>query len=154
MGSHVLARYPERAELPRWIGIGFVAGALSVLVFHQGAAALLYALELTQRQPYSILPTGPWGVAQLLSIVFWGGVWGTVLAATLGRLRGAALLLGATLFGAVLPTLVAWSIVAALKGQPLAAGGVPLAMAVGVILNGAWGLGTGVGLVLLGRPRS
>ena len=49
MSSHVLARYPERGGLPRWIGVGFIAGALPVLVFHQGAAALLYALELTQR---------------------------------------------------------------------------------------------------------
>ena len=74
--------YPHRAELPRWIIVGFVAGALSVLVFHQGAAALLHALDLTPRAPYSLQPTRPLGVPQLTSIAFWGGLWGILLAAT------------------------------------------------------------------------
>jgi hypothetical protein len=74
-----------------------------------------------------------------------------VLAATLARLDGARLLLAALVFGAIFPTLVAWFIVAPLKGQPVAGGFVPAAMAVGLVLNGAWGLGTGIGLALFGR---
>jgi hypothetical protein len=56
-------------------------------------------------------------------------------------------------FGAVLPTLVAWFVVAPLKGQPAAAGFGPMAMAVGPIVNAAWCLGTGLGLVLFGQPH-
>jgi hypothetical protein len=97
--------------------------------------------------------TSPFGVPQVWSIAFWGGIWGAVLAATLARLEGARLLFAALVFGAVFPTLVAWFLVAPLKGQPMAAGLVPVAMAVGLILNGAWGLGTGIGLALFGRPR-
>jgi hypothetical protein len=146
--------YPMRGELPRWMIVGFIAGALSVLLFHQGAAALLHALELTPRAPYSLQPTRPLGVPHLTSIVFWGGVWGVVLAATLARLEGARLVVAATLFGAILPTLVAWFVVAPVKGQPVAAGFAPAAMLIGPIVNAAWGLGTGLGLALFGRAHT
>ncbi len=137
----------------RWLLVGFVSGALAVLLFHQGTAALLHALELTRRAPYSMAATAPFGVPQLWSIAFWGGVWGVLLAAALVQLRGAALIAAAAVFGAVLPTLVAWFVVAPLKGQPVAAGFVPAAMLIGPIVNGAWGLGTGIGLALFGRSR-
>ncbi|OGA56339.1 MAG: hypothetical protein A3G81_34225 [Betaproteobacteria bacterium RIFCSPLOWO2_12_FULL_65_14] len=128
--------------------------ANSVLAFHQRAAALLYALDLTARAPYSMQPTSPWGVPQVWSITFWGALWGALLAASLARLDGVRLLLSALAFGAVLPTLVAWFFVAPLKGQPMAGGLVPMAMTAAIILNGAWGLGTGIGLALFGRPRA
>lgn len=154
MTTHALHHPPERSELARWLVIGALSGAISVLLFHQGMAALLHALGLAAAAPYSMQPTHPLGVPALWSIVFWGGVWGAILAATLSRLDGARLLLAALLFGAVFPTLVAWLVVAPLKGQALAAGFVPAHMAVGLLLNGAWGLGTGIGLALLGRPRT
>ena len=150
MTSQVL-HHTDSARLSRWVIVGFISGAVAVLVFHQGAAALLHALDFTARAPYSMQPTRPWGVPQLWSIAFWGGLWGAVLAATLARLDGARLLLAALVFGAIFPTLVAWFIVAPLKGQPMAGGFVPAAMAVGLVLNGAWGLGTGIGLALFGR---
>ena len=140
-------------SLNRWLIVGFVSGAVGVLVFHQGAVMLLHTLGFTPRAPYSMAGTAPLGVPQLWSIAFWGGVWGVVLAAALARLRGAALIVGATIFGAVLPTLVAWFVVAPLKGQPMAAGFVPAAMMIGPIVNAAWGLGTGLGLALFGRWR-
>lgn len=153
MNSQSLHDVPGSASLPRWLVTGFVAGFIAVLLFHQGAAWLLYAIDWTPRAPYSLEPTRPFGVPQIGSLAFWGGVWGAVLAASLGRFAGVGLVLAATAFGAVLPTLVAWFLVAPLKGQPVAAGGVPAAMAVGPLVNGAWGLGTGIGLALFGRAR-
>lgn len=153
MGSQALRHYPAASELPRWLLVGFASGAVSVLLFHQGALGLLNAWELSARAPYSMAPTRPWGVPVVWSLVFWGGLWGAVLAATLGRLQGARLVLGAALFGAVLPTLAALLVVAPLKGQPAAAGVVPLAILIGLLVNGAWGLGTGIGLTLFGRRR-
>ena len=144
---------PARPSTGFWIGAGFVAGALSVLIFHQGAVALLNDLELTQRMPYSMAPTEPFGVPQVLSITFWGGIWGALFAAAFRRLDGARLVAASLVAGAVLPTLVAWFFVAPLKGQPMAAGFVPMAMAFGVIVNGAWGLGTGLGLALFKREH-
>jgi hypothetical protein len=152
MTTHAM-HHIDDTRLSRWVLVGFIAGAVSVLVFHQGAAALLHSLEFTPNAPYSMQPTQPFGVPQLWSITFWGGLWGALLAASLARLDGPRLVVAATVFGAVLPTLVAWFIVAPLKGQPIAAGGVPSAMLIGPIVNGAWGLGTGLGLVLFGRPR-
>ena len=96
--------------------------------------------------------TQPLGLPQLWSLVFWGAVWGVALAAALRRLDGASLVLAATVFGAILPSLVAWTIVASLKGQPLFAGGAPKGLLVGLLVNAAWGLGTGIGLAVLGRP--
>jgi hypothetical protein len=155
MTTHAMLHEHAPLELPRWLIVGFISGAVSVLVFHQGAAALLHTLGLTPRAPYSMDATAPLGVPLVWSLAFWGGVWGALLAATLARLRGAALIVGAAAFGAVLPTLVAWFVVAPLKGQPVAAGFAPMAMLVGPIVNAAWGLGTGIGLALLGHrhPR-
>lgn len=149
MTTHAL-RHPSTAtELGRWLLVGFVSGAISVLIFHQGVLAVLYALDLVAHAPYSMEPTRPWGIPQLWSLAFWGGVWGVILAASLVRLERGALILAAVMFGAIVPTLVAWLVVAPLKGQPIAAGFVPMAMAVGPIVNAAWGLGTGIGLALL-----
>ena len=153
MDTHALHHYPARAELSRWLVIGFLAGAAAVLLFHQSAAAILHALQLTPRAPFSFTPTPPFGIPQLWSLAFWGGVWGVIAAALLARLDGARLSGGATVFGAIAPTLAAWFIVAPLKGQPMAAGWVPAAMAIGPIVNAAWGLGTGIGLYLFGRKH-
>jgi hypothetical protein len=137
--SHVLHHYEDRPGLWRWLVVGFVAGAASVLLFHQGAFALLHALDLTARTPYSMQPTSPWGIPQIWSISFWGGVWGVVLAAALARLERGPLVVAALVFGAILPTLVAWFVVAPLKGQPMAGGLVPMAMA--AALTREWRVG-------------
>lgn len=153
MTSHALRRYPAAGDLPRWIGTGAIAGAVSVLIFQQGALALLRAFGLSELAPYSMESTGPWGVPALLWFAFWGAIWGAVLAATLARLDGERLVLGAVAFGAVLPTLVAFILLASLRGQPTVTGVVPLALLTAALVNGAWGLGTGLGLVFFGRPR-
>jgi hypothetical protein len=148
MVTDALNRSPAGNDLTRWLIAGFVSGALAVLIFHQGVYALLHAMQVLPRPPYGMAPTEPFGVPQLWSTVFWGGVWGVLLAAALGRMVGARLLVAALIFGAVLPTLVVWFVVAPLKGQPMASGFVPSRMWIGPVLNGAWGLGTGIGLAL------
>ena len=137
----------------RWLLVGFLSGAIAVLVFHQGAFALLHAAGLTPRTPWSFAATQPWGVPLLWSLAFWGGIWGVLLAVTVRGLNPIAMVGAALLFGALFPTLVAWFIVAPLKGQPVAAGLVPAAMMIGPIVNAAWGLGTGLGLALFRGER-
>jgi len=140
-----------KENLGRWLVVGFLSGAVSVLLCHQVIAALLHAIGITPRMPYSMQPTPPLGVAQVWSLAFWGAVWGVALAAALRRYADAVLVIAATIFGAILPSLVAWTVVAALKGQPLFGAGAPKAIAVGLLVNAAWGLGTGTGLALFGR---
>ncbi len=154
MATHTLPREHAAFVLPRWLIVGFASGAVSVLIFHQGALALLHSLALTTHGPYPMTPTAPFGIPALWSLAFWGGVWGVLLAATLARLRGGAFIVAAAIFGAILPTLVAWFVVAPLKGQPVAAGFDPAAMAVGPIVNAAWGLGVGIALALFGDPHA
>ena len=122
---------------------------MATLVFHQGGLWLLHAAGLTDRAPYALTLTGPFGVPQVLSLAFWGGVWGIVLAAFLAR-TGASrtYLLRALLFGAIVPTLVAFFVVAPLKHLPIAAGGDPKIIVGALLLNGLWGLGCGLFLGL------
>ncbi|HEX2651420.1 MAG TPA: hypothetical protein VHN19_15945 [Burkholderiales bacterium] len=153
MATHTMRHDAATPSLARWLIVGFISGALSVVIFHQGAAAFLHAIGMTPRAPYAMTATAPFGIPALWSIAFWGGVWGVVLAAMLRNLRDGAFVVSAVIFGAILPTLVAWLVVAPLKGQPVAAGFVPAAMIIGPFVNAAWGLGTAIGLELLGRPQ-
>ena len=122
--------------------VGFVAGAIGVLVFHQGIILAMYLLDLLPSPPYSMKTTEPFGVPQLLSSMFWGGLWGIVLVWFMTTLRGANRLWVALLFGGVLPTLVAILVVTPLKGGDPAAR-LQIAMLLrGFVINGAWGLGT------------
>ena len=136
----------------RRIGLAFVAGFLATLVFHQGGLALLQAAGLTDRTPFSMNATEPLGVPQVISLAFWGGVWGILLVALVKkRVPNGAFLLRALIFGAVLPTVVALLVVMPLKHLPVAGGGDPMLIAGGMILNGLWGLGTALFLLLFQR---
>jgi hypothetical protein len=121
---------------------GFVAGFVATLVFHQGLLALLWAVHLAPSFPWSMRPVPPFGVPSVISIAFWGGIWGAIMIPVIDRKRGAAFFVLAIAFGAILPTLVAWFVVAPLKHQPVASGWVPRRMMIGPLINGAWGFGT------------
>ncbi len=142
----------------RTILLGFVTGFVAVLVFHQGTAFLLHhvgngipasvALFGQVGPPFSLARVPPFGVPAVLSAAFWGGVWGIVLALILERMRPPALLTG-FVFGALALTLVAFTLVASLKGAPTFAGGNMRIWARAGLFNGAWGFGTAL---LLLRP--
>ncbi len=119
-------------------------------LFHQAVFAIFYAMQWTTRVPFSFEATKPFGVPQLLSLSFWGGLWGILLGLLLARTRTSrAFWTIALLFGAIAPTLVAGFVVAPLKGLP-AGGGAKLA-AIGLSVNAAWGVGTAALYQLFGR---
>lgn len=134
----------------RTILVGFFAGLVAVLVFHQGTAWLLHMLTVKAGIgadvfgrvpfPFNMAPTRPLGVPQVLSLAFWGGVWGILLAVILRAARLPDLLFG-FLFGALLVTLVAFTLVASLKGLPQFAGYNKQIWWRAMLLNGAWGWG-------------
>jgi hypothetical protein len=123
----------------RWIK-WFLAGALAVPLAHQVMLSILNAAGLVDRAPFAMEATKPFGVPAVVSLAFWGGVWGVILLVVVGRLRGAKFWTVSILFGAIAPTLVAGFVVAPLKGQP-AGGNAKMAM-VGFLVNAAWALGT------------
>ena len=119
------------------------AGFCATLFFHQPALWLLHRAGMTPRAPFSMTPVPPFGVPAVISLAFWGGVWGIIMIPIIARIRNdAAYWLAAIVFGAVLPTLVAGLIVAPLKHLPVPHTGSMLVL--GLIVNGAWGLGTAV----------
>ena len=119
----------------------FGAGFLSTLVFHQGIFAILHAAGKTPRAAYSMEPTAPLYVPAVLSLSFWGGVWGILLWLVLRSAQGSAYWILAVVLGAIAPSLVALLIVFPLKGQPLGGGWKPEILVGALLLNGAWGFG-------------
>ena len=134
--------------------LGFAAGFIAVLAFHQPMLQLLNTLGVTPGTPYATKAAALTGVPQFVSSAFWGGLWGIAFAWVRPRLpRGAAYWLAALAFGAVLPTLVAWFVVAPLRGLPLGNGFKSAGVITALSVNGAWGVGTAVLLALMRRRR-
>ena len=119
----------------------FIAGTLAVPLGHQIALWILNAAGVIDRAPYAMTATKPFGIPSIVSLSFWGGVWGIVLGLILARARGPKFWVLATVIGAIAPTLVAILVVAPLKGMPRPANPAPL-IAVGLIVNAVWGFAT------------
>jgi hypothetical protein len=136
--------------MTRRLLLGFVAGFVATLVFHQIALAIFAHFHWIDRAPWNMKPVPPFGVPSVISLAFWGGVWGAAMIALLAKSRN--LLLASTLFGAVLPTLVAGLIIQPLiKHQPMPHSG--KMVVIGLVINGAWGLGTALIYRLLSGGR-
>jgi hypothetical protein len=131
----------------------FIAGFCSVLLFHQGALSVLHAVGIATAAPFPYAPTKPFGLPQIWSLAFWGGIWGIVFAFIERSFsRGVGYWLFALVFGAIGPTLVAWLIVFPLKGIPTGGGWKPFGIVTGLTINAAWGIGTA--LILRGLNAS
>jgi hypothetical protein len=140
------------------LALGFVAAFLATLTFHQIGIWALHAAGVTQAVPWTTNPVPPLGVPQVISLAFWGGVWGFVfvlLEPWFVRSPG-GYWLAAIVFGAIVPTAVSWFVVSPLKTGAIApVFGWPR-IVIGPIVNGLWGLGTALFLGVLtgwrGRP--
>lgn len=119
----------------------FAAGFVSTLVFHQAVILLFYTLGAFPRAPWNFAPVPPFGVPSVISLAFWGGVWGAVLWPLLKNATGAGYWIRAAVLGAVGPTAVALCVVLPLKGGTFMAGWDPKIIVGGLIVNGVWGLG-------------
>jgi hypothetical protein len=139
MAYHDTSTSPAR----KWL-LGFLAGFLATLIFHQLTLALLWGMGLAPFGPFSFAPTAPFGVPAVLSLAFWGGAWGVLFALIEPRFPPPpAYWTTAFLFGAILPSLVALLVVFPLKGKPLGGGWQPSLLLTAFLINGVWGLGTG-----------
>ena len=140
---------------PAGLALGFVAGALSVLVFQMGLGTLLYAAGQSPNPPYSVTPVPPLGIPQFLSGAFWGGLWGIGLNALLWQLdaRGWRYWLTAILFGGLVVGGTLLFVVLPLKGRPIAAGWNMHAWALIFCLHAMFGFGTAVWLRVFGARR-
>src|SRR5215470_2621256 len=132
---------PSSQVSPTTLVLAFIAGALAVPVFHQILFLVLHAAGIIPVPPFDMTPTRPFGVPALISISFWGGVWGVVFALTLPRwFHGAAYWIAALIAGGVALTLVFMFVVVPLKSGHLP-DGMGRLFVIGFLLNAAWGIG-------------
>ncbi len=129
----------------------FIAGFVSTLVFHQGVLWLLYARGFSPRAPWNMTPVPPLHAPAVISLAFWGGLWGIVLWALIGASSGSAYWIKAVVIGALGPSLVAWFVVMPIKGLGAAGGWDPKIIVSALLLNGAWGIGTALLIRMLSR---
>lgn len=139
---------------PRLLLLGFAAGFVATLIFHQGLWYLFNQAGIVppSRPAWPIDPIPPFGVPAVLSKAFWGGIWGMALTPALVHLSGASYWAAWILAGALALTAVAFFVVPPLKGEPMQAMG-PRFL-IGMAVNGAWGFGTALILQILGTVRS
>lgn len=138
------------------LGLGFVAGFIATLVFHQIGLLVLHFAGVTPAMPYNTHLVPPLRVPQFVSLAFWGGIWGIIFVAVEPYLVRSPIgyWITAVIFGAIFPTLVAWFVVFPLKGLPVGLGFHFPGILVGPIVNGLWGLGTAIFLRLMAQPAA
>ncbi len=126
----------------RTIIAGFIAGFVSVLIFHQLGFLISNELGLTKAQLYSLRPLPPLGVPAILSSAFWGGLWGIAGAYLVPRLPismdGPV---GWILFAGIVVTLVNWFVVLPIKGAPVGGGFRMPGVVVVPLVYAFWGFG-------------
>jgi hypothetical protein len=138
---------------PATLAIAFVAGVLAVPVFHQILFLVFYLAGVIPVAPFSMMPTVPFGVPEVFSSSFWGGVWGIVFVLVLPRFfRGTSYWLASAITGGVALTLVYMFVVVPLKTGAMPPDMVGL-FVVGFLLNAAWGIGWALFLRLFDRMR-
>ncbi len=144
-------RHPRRGSARVAVVLrGLLAGLLAAATFQQGALLILSLVGLAPPPSLGLKPDPTQVMPDIASAALWGAVWGAVLAPLLprGRPRGRGYWAAATLIGAVLPTAAAWAIAAALAGSS-PDGSDWLALVVAAVVNGAWGLGTALLLLII-----
>ncbi len=128
---------------------GFAAGFLAVLTVHQGILWLGTALHFFQAQPWSFRPVPPLGIPQVLSLAFWGGLWGVLIAFLAPKFgSGFGWWLSVFVIFGLATTLVGWYVVGPLKGQKVE----PIdlnRLVTGLVINGGFALGAAAILRLL-----
>ena len=120
-----------------WFAKAFAAGFIATLVFHQGLFAIFHSAGLVPVPAWNFSPTPPLGIPAVLSLAFWGGVWGIPVGWWVRNDVGSRYWMKALVLGAIGPTTVAMLLVFPLKGLPVDG----KTVTGGLLLNGAWGLG-------------
>ena len=144
---------------PKNILLGFAAGAIAVVTVHEIINFLLLQAGVFPRVPWSMAPAAMTGLPQIVSDVFWGGLWGGLFAFIQDSIPGDSLTIKGLIFGIVGPAIIGvFILVPLITGRfPLFFGGDPkLIVSVLLILAGfgaamGWLLGS---LRRAWRPRN
>lgn len=118
----------------------FIGGFIATLIFHQGVYTLLYLGDPSLSAPYNMAAVGPIGIPSVISLAFWGGVWGVPIWWLIRNASTWQYWVRAAVLGAVGPSAVALLIVFPLKDLAVT----PKIVVGALILNAAWGIGLAV----------
>jgi hypothetical protein len=130
--------------------LGCVAGALSVLVFHQATLQIFFWLGWAPQAAFRTAQVPPFNAPLVASITFWGGVYGGLFGLVLPWARGPLWLKGVVAgLGAMA---LAWFVFLPLVGHPMAFGWRKFPMLRSFVAYQMWGIGLSVVLPLL-LPR-
>src|SRR5438045_6780856 len=133
------------------LALGFVAGFLATITFQQIGIWVLHAVGYIPFAAWGTVPKPPFGVPAVISLSFWGGVWGilfVLIGRWLARFPG-GYCVGATVFAAIVRTLVLIFVVFPLRGQPVGAGFATNLVLTFLLVHALWGLGTAIILGVL-----
>jgi hypothetical protein len=137
-------------NIQKRIAFGFIAGAISVLTFHQAAWSIFHYLALPGLKmppPFPIDAVPPLHVPRIVSLSFWGGLWGALFGVVWRGPRSSNWWAGITL--GVCASLFGFFVVSTIKGLPIAGGWVLNNWIRSMLINGTWGLGVGLLLTVL-----
>lgn len=129
---------------------GCVAGAMSVLVFHQTTLQLFFWLGWAPQAAFRIALVPPFNAPLVVSITFWGAFYGGLFGWLAPRVKGPLWLKG--IVAGVCAMTLAWLVFLPLMGQPMAFGWQAGPMLRSVIAYQMWGFGLCLMLPLL-HPR-
>ena len=107
-------------------------------------------LGIGRHAAFRLVPTWPFGIPALVSLSFWGAMYGVVLALIEPRLRRPLWQIGIAL--GLVAGVVNLFVVLPLKGYPMMHGGALWPIARTLILTTSWGIGAALILPLL-QPR-
>ena len=153
MASHSTIRTTGLDLSPATLAIAFAAGFLAVLTLYEVVFLLLFIGGVIPVPPFSMKPMPPFGVPEVLSQSFWGGVWGIVLLLIVPRFfSGTGYWVASAVIGGIALTLVYMFVVVPVKTGALPPNMVGL-FAIGFLLNAVWGIGSALFLKLFARMR-
>jgi hypothetical protein len=132
------------------IFLGCVAGALSVLVFHQTTLQIFFWLGLAPHAAFRVAQVPPFNAPLVVSITFWGAFYGGIFGALLPWMKGPLWLNG--MIAGLCAMALAWFVFLPLMGQSAAFGWQTWSMLRSLVAYELWGVGLSLVLPLL-HPR-
>jgi ABC-type uncharacterized transport system permease subunit len=130
--------------------LGCIAGAISVLVFHQTTLQLCFWFGLAQQAAFRVAVVAPFNAPMVVSITFCGAVYGGVFGVVAPRLP--RFLPIKALLAGIFAMLMSWFVVRPLAGHPVAFGWQAASMLRSAAACLMWGIGVTLILPLL-HPR-
>jgi hypothetical protein len=137
-------------KLPSRVFLGCVAGAIAALVFHQTTLQVFYWLGLAPQAAFRVAHVPPFHAPMVVSVTFWGALYGGLFGWVTSRLKGPLWLYG--LVAGLCALLLSWFVVRPLAGGSVAMGWNTPAMLRSFVAHEMWGLGISLILPIL-LPR-